>query len=121
MLCFFKNRMKEIEVNIIMQLWFRHKKGKNQHINKAKTEKQTFASTARKQFQKHKIQSHDTKSPVDQQILILSLKTCRCQFYTALVLGVEPMSTLRSRLDSRISQMLLYYRLCQRLTCIFLS
>lgn len=43
-----------------MQLYFGHKKGKNQDINRAKTKKQTFASTARKQFQKNKIQSHET-------------------------------------------------------------
>lgn len=56
----FFNKTKEIEVNIINAALFRTQKGKNQDINRAKTKKQTFASTARKQFQKNKIQSHET-------------------------------------------------------------
>lgn len=53
---------------------------------------------------------------------ILPLKTSRHRFWTALViLEFESIKTLRLRLDSRISQMLLHCRLCLNIVLYFLN
>lgn len=105
----------------------------NQEISRAKAKKKKiikkngpFDFNARKQFQRHKIQCHTPNCLADQQNFGMSY-FCFCLLdpgfrpHSLVLLEFESMKTLRLRLDSRISQMLLYDTLSLNIVLCFLN